>query len=275
MSETPKNKKSLLILTAVCVVVTLLCVAALATNFFGQRTTAEAAVPAATEAAAGEQTDAAQAYADSPECLAAAEWQAFRATYDADGQILAAAGSAPAEFQEKYGMYLVYSQDMADKLDALTAQYGLKLHQSMSFCYSADELCEKAGIDAFLTDCSECSGYLYDDGSFYFDGVTALPDGPYVGYQFTRLMRGCFSETPLNTDSEDGGEAWDYTAPDGTRLRLTLGSGQSAIFASLPGSFLSVKVLDGTDGNPTYSSAPIDRSGLEAFCGCFDWSKLG
>jgi len=60
-------------------------------------------------------------YADTPEARAVAEWQAFLSTYDQDEAIIRAIGNSPTGFEEKYGTYLVYTQEMADKLDEITA----------------------------------------------------------------------------------------------------------------------------------------------------------
>lgn len=69
--------------------------------------------------------------ADTPESRALAEWQAFRDGYDRDGAIIAEIGNRPTGFEEDYGLYSVYTQEMADKLEEIIARYDLKLHSWM------------------------------------------------------------------------------------------------------------------------------------------------
>lgn len=57
--------------------------------------------------------------AGSPEHEADAEWQEFLKSYDQDESILAAVGNDSTEFEEEYGEYLCYSQEMADKIDEI------------------------------------------------------------------------------------------------------------------------------------------------------------
>lgn len=68
---------------------------------------------------------------DTPESQALAEWQSFLEGYDQDGSIIASVGNNPTGFEDRYGMYLVYTQEMADKLEEIIAKYDLRLHSWM------------------------------------------------------------------------------------------------------------------------------------------------
>ena len=84
-------------------------------------------------------------YQGSPEGQALAEWQAFLATYDTDRTILEEIGNGPAETDDtRYGLYGVYTQDMADKLEEIIQKYGLKLHTDINVV-SQEELVFRIG----------------------------------------------------------------------------------------------------------------------------------
>ena len=62
----------------------------------------------------------------SPEHEADVEWQEFLESYDQDESILAAVGNSPTGFEEEYGEYLCYRQEMADKIEEICEKYGLR-----------------------------------------------------------------------------------------------------------------------------------------------------
>ena len=68
---------------------------------------------------------------DTPESRALAEWRSFLEDYDRDGAIIGEIGNSPTGFEEDYGLYLVYTREMADKLEEIAAKYGLCLHTRM------------------------------------------------------------------------------------------------------------------------------------------------
>ena len=103
-----------------------------------------------------------QGYADSPEFQATGEWLEFEDGYDRDFSIVTAfdeevkrTGVDP--FEEKYGAYLIYSQEMADKVDEITAKYNLQLHKNLSDC-DTDIVREKFG-NVFSEDFGKNIGY--------------------------------------------------------------------------------------------------------------------
>ena len=145
-----------------------------------------------------------QGYPDSPEYKAAAEWNIFEQSYDRDRKILDEADAQQKRtgvdpFGEKYGAYLVYSQEMADKVDEIAAKYNLKLHTGFD---DGDEkkLEEKVG-DVF-NDNITGGAYFYDDGTFQMD---ALYKNKY-NFQIRRTMRGYFDTVTVNVGTTQGFE---------------------------------------------------------------------
>ena len=148
-------------------------------------------------------------YGDTPESRANAEWQAFLDSYDQDGAILESVGNSIFGAGTGYIHYQVYTQEMADKLDEIIAKYNLKLHTVMiDDLYTDEALCEQVGGD-FLGENRTYSAYMYEDGSFKFDGELELPDYGLLDYQFQRCVRGSFSELTLNIrDISSGNEVY-------------------------------------------------------------------
>lgn len=177
-----------------------------------------------------------QGYAGTPEYLAAKEWREFEDKYDIDFAILEAAGNDTAQWDEKYGAYGVYSQEMADKVDEIAAKYNLTLHESGLEDLDEKVLEEKFGQpvmnDALL------GGYGYKDGTFEVDGE-------FDGYpiQLGRVMKGTFDTVYLNIGSSSSYEQWNYTTKSGANVTLCLSKDKALILADLENSFVSVNVL--------------------------------
>jgi len=56
---------------------------------------------------------------------ASVEWNLFRAGYDTDGKLLSEVGNGSNEYTEKYPLYLVYTKEMAEKLEEIVANISL------------------------------------------------------------------------------------------------------------------------------------------------------
>ncbi len=188
-----KRFKRMLSIAAAAVLVMTLGVTALATRFFGLRDMViKSDLPAITDsgtaagAAAGTETAPPaegqdspepdyeliplQGYPDSNEYKASAEWELFRQNYDTDGSIISQVGNNPNEYTEKYPAYLVYSKEMADKLEEIIAKYGLKLHTStITIAESTEDLLRLAGVENFIKSGGSggvnrvYGGYAYDE----------------------------------------------------------------------------------------------------------------
>lgn len=183
-----------------------------------------------------------QGYADSPEYKATAEWVKFEDGYDRDFSIVTAyddeckrTGTDP--FREKYGAaYLIYSQEMADKVDEITAKYNLKLHTDMDD--GGHELFrEKFGN--IWSDEIIGAGYFYADGTFQFDGTYKN-----VEFQIRRCMRGYFDTVYLNVGNINSYEQWTYETKEGIKVNIaTRSDGHAVISADLEDSFVSLNIM--------------------------------
>lgn len=215
---------------------------------------------------------------DTPESRALAEWEAFLEDYDRDGAIIAEIGNDPTGFEETYGSYLVYTQEMADKLEEIIAGYGLKLHSRMEVVLP--EGWPTAVGDFFKENVTPYSGYIYENGTFRFDGDAELGAGELKGYgtieyQFSRSVKGTFDDVALNVGDLSDFEEWGRTSADGTYVTLGLGArNRSLILADLGDSFVLVNVLAGKEADDTFSSGAIGREELEELADSFVYSAL-
>ena len=289
--EMRRHRRSLRWLTALAASVALLAalsVLAVAANFFGLR---DALLPEKGSVNVVDENGivvpgekelkdfvSLSGWADTPESRALAEWEAFLESYDRDGSILAGIGNEPTGFEDRYGFYLVYTQEMADKLEEIVAKYDLKLHRWME-----DVLPETWPIavgDFFQENVTPYSGYLYENGTFRFDGDAELGAGELKGYgtiqyQFSRSVKGTFDDVTLNIGDLSDFEEWGYQTEDGTSVTLGLGArNRSLILADLGDSFVLVNVLTGREGDDTFSSGAIGRAELEALADSFVYSAL-
>lgn len=212
-------------------------------------------------------------WGDAPESRALAEWEAFLEGYDRDGAIIGEIGNEPTGFEDRYGLYLVYTQEMADKLEEIIARYGLKLHEWMEVVLP--ETWGTAVGNFFKENVTPYSGYIYENGTFRFDGDAALEGYGTVDYQFSRSVKGTFDDVALNIGDLSDFEEWGYRAADGTPVTLGLGARtRSLILADLGDSFVLVNVLAGKEADDTFSSGAIGRAELEELADSFVYSAL-
>lgn len=210
-------------------------------------------------------------FTNTPEAKATAEWQAFLSSYDPgplDNSIFGAGTD--------YVYYQVYDQTMADKLDEIIAKYGLKLHNNMvDDLYSDEALCDQVGGD-FLGENRAYSTYMYEDGTFKFDGELELDGYGLLDYQFQRCVRGSFTDILLNIGDIDDYTEWAHTTQDGTPVTLALSGYKAVIIANLPDSFVTINVLAGIEApsSDIFSSGPFAAEDLERFADSFDFSIL-
>ncbi|SMC37605.1 hypothetical protein [Papillibacter cinnamivorans] len=212
-----------------------------------------------------------QGYSGSDEYKAAAEWAAFLENYDKDGTLLAKVGNGPTGLDEKYNLYYVYTQEMADKLEEITGKYGLSLHRTLTIAESAEELFELAGTGDFLGEGhTRWGGYVYEDGTFHIDGRVLLPSGVNIDYQLMDCVKGSFTDTLLNIGDAGSYTEWPYETSSGVQVTLALGPAKALVIADLPGSFATVNVLAGAE---EYSGG-LTAADLEAIADTFDFSML-
>lgn len=207
-----------------------------------------------------------QGFAGSPEYQAALAWAEFQHNYDRDGSIMASVGNGPTPWDEKYNFngYDVYSQEMADTLEAIAAENGLILHSGWEHVNSMAEMYERFGT---FSTAEKWNGYYFDDGTFQCD--CAVND---INFQIRRCMKGVLDTVSLNIFDAEQYEQWEYTTACGETVLLAFGPEKSLILAESEQSFTVVNVLSGRDG--AILGGSITAAELEALADTFDFSIL-
>lgn len=215
-------------------------------------------------------------YLNTPEGKAVAEWQAFLSSYDADGAIIAAVGNRPTGFEERYGQYLVYTQEMADRLEEIAARHHLKLHTEQIDCPDRQTFCEHIGGDCMNWRHEDFRAYLYEDGTFGLDNCAYLAGYGKVDYQLTRVVKGSFTDLALNIGAAAEYHQWQYQTACGVGVTLALSGQKGLILADLENAFVTVNVLAGkeTPAGSVFSSGPFFEADLEALADSFDFTVL-
>ena len=202
---------------------------------------------------------------DAPESRALAEWQAWLASYN-DGGALERIGNSPTGFEEEYGMYLIYTQEMADKLDEIAAKYGLVLHQWLTEVPGA-RWSDAVGAPFLPDGAVGYYGYMYEDGSFHFDGDYALSEERLVPFQFGRWVRGSFHDVYLNILDPGLYRQWHCQTACGVTVTLAMSSFKSLVIADLEDAFVVINITEGTDAGFTAEL-------LEQFAAGIDFAAL-
>lgn len=240
-----RSKKRWVPLAAVLVLLGAVTTVAAATGWFGLR---ELLLPAGPE----EETAPAdvislQGYGDSPEGKALAEWEAFLAKYDVDGEILESVGNGPTglEGEPSAGYYGVYTPEMLEALRAIAGKYGLNLHTEMNMV-DHDELCRRVGGEFLAENHQKFWAYLYEDGTFQTDGGAVLPGLGAVDYQLRRSVKGTFDEVTLHIGAVGEYREQAYETAGGGTVTLALGPGKALILGDFSACLVAVNVLSGT-----------------------------
>lgn len=211
-----------------------------------------------------------QGFAGSPEYQAALAWADFQHNYDRDGSVIASVGNGPTPWTETYGVngYDVYSQEMADTLEAITAEYGLTLHSGGLQSADLREMKERFG--AFCTAAVTGRGYYFADGTFQSDCAV---NG--ISFQIRRCMKGVLDTVSLNIFDAEQYEQWWYTTTGGETVLLALGPSKALILAESDQSFTVFNVLAGSEDSLFYGAdGSITAAELEAIADSFDFSIL-
>lgn len=206
-----------------------------------------------------------QGFAGSPEYQAALAWAEFLHGYDRDGSVLASVGNNPTPWDEKYApAYNVYSQEMADALESIAAEYGLTFHTGFASA-SIAELRERFGD--FCSAIRDGYGYCYADGSFQCDC-----DNGKGMFQIRRCMKGVLDAVSLNIRDAEEYEQWEYTTVGGETVLLALAPNHAMIISESEQSFTVVNVMAGSEVSP--SGSCITAAQLEELADSFDFSIL-
>lgn len=192
-------------------------------------------------------------YQDSPEAQALAEWQAFLAAYDPDHAILEGIGNGPTEIDEtRYGLYYVYTQDMADHLEEIIQRYGLKLHTDINVV-SQEELAFRVGGEFMQEPLRRAWAYIYEDGTFSFDGDIELQDHGTVDFQFGRTVKGTLNETMLHIGDVSDYQEFGYVTSGGEMVMCALGTDKALIFMDSESCFILMNIMGGSNCGVTES----------------------
>jgi len=261
MSRKPGGKK--LVVIAACLVLLLaLSTAAYAANWFGLR---DLLLPIFTGNSwnedGGNAAISLAGYQGSPEWQALAEWQAFINEYDSDGAIYQSKDGRLDSSFARYSCYLVYSQEMADKLDEITARYGLKLHTTSYNLQERPDLLESIKVfRGYYT-------YMYEDGTFEAEGTIDFADIGAWDFRFLRSVRGTFHDAMLDIGDISEYQEKYYDAACGVPVTLALGQNSALILADLKDSLVTVYI-------PYGSNSGIQQSHLEILADSINFAAL-
>ena len=190
-----------------------------------------------------------QGLTGSAEYLATKEWQDFLRSYDRDGAIVQAIGNEPTGVSVKYALYQVYTEEMAEKLEEIISKYDLKIHSEMNVV-DQQELDRLVG-GSFVGDAlSRGWAYIYEDGTFQFDGDIELRGTNYL-LQFRRSVRGTFEEAVLNVGKVDEYKEYQYTTQDNHTIMLELGPAKGLVVGNFEDCVITVNLLAGAEDGIT------------------------
>lgn len=262
-SQLPIVKK-LLIVAACLALLLALTAAAYATNLFGLR---DLLLPLISESSqsADDGKISLTGYQGSPEWKALAEWQAFVSEYDPDGDIYQNTHEQLDSSFARYSCYMVYSREMADKMDALAAKYDLKLHTTSYDLQEHPELLEPLGN--FLGDKGGYYTYMYEDGTFQVDGTIDFEDIGAWDFHLFRSVRGTFHDAMLDIGDVSEYQEVSYETACGVTVTLALSKSQALILADLEDSFVTVYI-------PYGSNSGIQQSHLKILADSINFAAL-
>lgn len=230
----------------VCVAACLILLIALSTvayanNWFGIR---DLLLPLTHQSHTGEteETDiiGLSGYQGSAEWQALAEWMEFVNQYDPEGKIYQASEGRLDSSFARYSCYLVYSGEMADKMDSIVEKYGLKLHTTSYDLQEHLELVEALGD--FLGSNDAYFSYMYEDGTFEAEGTIEFLDIGVWDFQLLRSVKGTFHDTMLEVGDISQYQETAYETACGVAVTLALGEDRALVFADLADSFVTVTI---------------------------------
>lgn len=191
-------------------------------------------------------------FQESAEAQALGEWREFLDEYDPDQKIIGEIGNAWTGFEEKYGQYNVYTQEMADKLEEIVQKYNLKLHTEM-IVIDNNELADYVGGEFLGKDIDISDGlpYLYENGTLHFEGDAMYGESGSISFQCRRSVKGTFDEVVLHIGNIDEYQEFRYIAACGEPVVLALSAGKSLIFADFDQCFVLLNILGGSENGIT------------------------
>jgi len=188
-------------------------------------------------------------YQGSVEMRALTEWQIFLENYDIEGAI-EESKDTPFDEEKLCVGYQVHNQEMADKLREIAEKYGLKLHMELSDV-SPEELALCVGGEFMTEEFRRYWGYIYEDGSFQFDGEFEPEGVGAVDFQLRRVVKGTLDEVILNIGDVSEYRELQYVTECGEIVMLELGSDKSLIYADFDSCFLVMNIMEGSGSGIT------------------------
>lgn len=187
-----------------------------------------------------------QGWQGSEERKALVEWQHFLSSYDSDGAILATVGNRMDPQFEKYILYNVYSQEMADKLEEISAKYNLSLHSKRDFIMNKEQLIELSGENVLGEKNDTMYGYVYEDGTYLVEVNNRLTEDLNISFQLMKARKGSLTDVTLNIGNLSEFEEWNYTTSTGVEVLLGLSPSKGLIILEGESFYVTVNVLSGT-----------------------------
>lgn len=225
-----KAGRTLLIAAVIVSLFAALCAVAYAAGWFGlaQRIT-EPEEPTSVSLIIGEETPvegyiSMNGIAGSPEAQAHAEWVAFHNEYvsqhsfsnDTDLSWL----GGDELMESYYIIYAAYDQAMLDKLLEISEKYNVKLHSQMYAPPTDAKFYKVSGCEPFvLSDNSLSPMYLYEDGSYKFEGYVTAGEQEHV-LSFIRGRKGVLDPSLTTVYDSSDYEEWQYVNASWDELNL-------------------------------------------------------
>lgn len=167
-----------------------------------------------------------------PGYQASQEWYEFKQEYDPDFEIglkVLEEKSQP-EFPEEYFAYVLYTQEMKDRLEEIMTKYSLKpLGYKLDF-RTVQTMCTALGIEKFQTHQNDVEmkvsgGTCYSNGNFNLGLDFTLPTGEdsLVSTTWGNLFwyrKDCFCEDYIRIDDTGDWEEWNYTTASGDEVLI-------------------------------------------------------
>ena len=190
-----------------------------------------------------------QGITGSPEYQAVKEWRSFVNSYKA---ILEGMGNDSFRYEEKYVGYQVYTQEMSDKLEEIAQKYNLNLHTELNVV-DAEELAYRVGGEFMGEGMTRYTAYIYEDGTFQFDGDAAIGDSN-VSFQCRRTVKGTLDEAVVNIGSIEEYEEFSYQTACGEQVFLESSPAHSLIYADFEECMVLLNISKGSADGITVES---------------------
>lgn len=282
--RTRRNYRRFIALAAAVSVLLALGIAAYATGWFGLRGLEMGKDH-------GRSIISLQGLNDTPEAKASAEWKEYWDKLEAENALMD--GFDYAESQElfkTYGAYDCYTKAQAKVLQGIAEKYSLRLLSGVTIPEGEKAYYEAAGTGRLLAVGGDYyneffSGYVYDDGSFKFEGELHGDMNYAIPYSMIRSVKGTMTTLYTSVEDIDSFEDWKYTAADGTQVNLSNAESGSFIIYDSGDAFVIVHFSheswadnngDGKrDGiGDKAISFTIQNRELEKIADCFSFSAL-